>query len=73
VRQFITRKVFESEVGDRRGCDYLVGTNGYDMREEEFNKGLGLSPLKSSADCGHADAQFRYGLSLLEGRDCVKG
>jgi TPR repeat protein len=63
---------FEGEVDYRRGCEYLFGTNGYGLRGEELSKALGLRHLKSSADSGHSDAQFRYGICLLEGCDCAK-
>jgi TPR repeat protein len=63
-------KVFESERQYRRGCEYLFGTNGYGERGEEMSKTLGLSLLKSSADLGHSDAQYRYGKCLLFGKDC---
>jgi TPR repeat protein len=65
-------RVFESEVDSRHGCEYLFGTNGYGSGGEELSKAFGLRHLKSSADSGHSDAQFRYRGCLLEGRDCAK-
>jgi TPR repeat protein len=54
-----------------------IGTNGYGERGyddgcHEVSKTLGLSLLKSSADLGHSDAQYRYGKCLLSGRGCDK-
>jgi hypothetical protein len=51
-------QVFESEQLYRRGCEYFYGTNGYGERGEDLSKTLRLSLLRSSADLGHADAQY---------------
>jgi TPR repeat protein len=68
----VQAKVFQSESEYCRGCESLFGTNGSSFQGEDLSKALGLSQLKSSADCGHADTQFRYGAYLLEGREYVK-
>jgi TPR repeat protein len=65
-------EVFESEQCYRRGSDYFYGTNGYGEGGEEISRTLGLSLLKSSADAGHSDAQYRYGRCLLLGKSCVR-
>jgi TPR repeat protein len=58
-------RLFEAEQHYRRGCEYLYGMNGYGEGGEHLSKKLGLSELQLSADCGHADAQFRYGQCLF--------
>jgi TPR repeat protein len=64
------RRLFEGEQMYRRGCEYLIGTNGFGERGEELSQTLGFSYLKKSADLGHADAQYRIGKCLKLGTGC---
>jgi TPR repeat protein len=65
-----TRRI-ESETRYRRGCEYFFGTNGFGKNGEELSRTLGLSELKSSADLGHSDAQYRFGQCLKFGKGCA--
>jgi TPR repeat protein len=55
----------------RRGCDYLFGTNGFGERGSRLSKRLVLDFLKQAADAGHEDAQYQYGMCVVEGCGCV--
>jgi uncharacterized small protein (DUF1192 family) len=58
-------RLFESEQHYRRGCESFYGLNG--LHGTNVSRQLGLSFLKSSADSGHSDAQYRYGHCLCSG------
>lgn len=68
--------LIESEQHYRRGCEILFGMNGFGVGGGSGSCGvsfsLGFSHLRLAADAGHADAQYRYGVCLLEGRFCEK-
>jgi TPR repeat protein len=84
VRKFLTKisqielnvieqtQRIESESKYRCGCEYFFGTNGFGENGKELSRTLGLLELKSSADLGHTDAQYRIGDCLIFGKGCVQ-